>query len=174
MNLIGDGRAGLGEMLRVSREEATAQRGRAENAERERDARISAETVEGLPVCEDADTGTAAIRLEDLRAAFGPDAFCEHCGGGGKMPLPSLGKPKFHECPYCLGTGLAKRCPGEPTERIQAAIQRCCRLQVERAPEAAALPVTPSVMQARGEVQAAVYLRELLEQLLPDAVPASA
>jgi hypothetical protein len=56
----------------------------------------------------------------------------------------------------------------EPSERIQAAIERCRRIEEERGPEAAGLPVTPAVMQARGEVQVATYLRELLEQPLTD------
>jgi hypothetical protein len=56
---------------------------------------------------------------------------------------------------------------GELTERIAAVIDRCRRFEEERGPEAATLPVNHNVMQARGEVQVARYLRELLEQPLP-------
>jgi hypothetical protein len=58
----------------------------------------------------------------------------------------------------------------EPTERIQAAMERCRRFEEERGPDAAANVTNDgaTVFQARGEIQAATYIRELLEQPLLD------
>jgi len=43
---------------------------------------------------------------------------CEHCHDTGRMPLPSLGKPLSHPCPYCAEEA-AQQHSGDWPERLR-------------------------------------------------------
>jgi hypothetical protein len=76
---------------------------------------------------------------------------------------PGCQKHHRESCEECYVGALTETAVSEPEERIAAAIRVCRRIENE-----AHAPACRGLFTAQGQRQAAEYVRELLEQPLPE------